>query len=111
MTLEIVKTKKFKKRLKRIRYKKNILVELDTVLDILQFEKDIPEKYRDHELKGKLTGIRELHLGFDDLLFLEGITDIPDFLPVHKLIIHSKCLKLKIATTAPFCHYHQQTGG
>jgi mRNA interferase YafQ len=66
--LEIVKTKKFKKSLKLIRSKKNILIELDIILDILQFGKSMPPKYKDHELKGKLVGIRELHLGFDDLL-------------------------------------------
>jgi mRNA interferase YafQ len=66
--LDVVKTKKFTKSLKRIRHKKNVLIELDIVLDILQFEKNIPKKYRDHELQGKFVGIRELHLGFDDLL-------------------------------------------
>ena len=28
----------------------------------------MPNKYKDHELKGKFAGTRELHLGFDDLL-------------------------------------------
>ncbi|MDA0911728.1 MAG: type II toxin-antitoxin system mRNA interferase toxin, RelE/StbE family [Proteobacteria bacterium] len=28
----------------------------------------IPRKYKDHELKGNLKGIRELHLKPDDLL-------------------------------------------
>ena len=32
-----------------------------------KFNKSI-KKYKDHELKGSMKGIRELHLGFDDLL-------------------------------------------
>lgn len=66
--LELIKTKKFTKSLKKLRHKNKVLDELEIVVDILRKQKQVPLKYKDHELKGKFAGIRELHLGFDDLL-------------------------------------------
>ncbi|MCF6807283.1 type II toxin-antitoxin system YafQ family toxin [Thiotrichales bacterium 19S9-12] len=43
-------------------------MEFEKVLTLLLNEKTIPERYKDHELKGNLKGIRELHLKPDDLL-------------------------------------------
>lgn len=68
MTLELEQTATFRKNLKKYRHKKAVLKELKTVVDLLVHERSIPSKYRDHELKGRYKGIRELHLKPDDLL-------------------------------------------
>jgi mRNA interferase YafQ len=66
--LQLEQTKTFKKCLKKYRHKKIVLQELKNIVELLIKEKPIPIKYRDHELKGKYQGIRELHLKPDDLL-------------------------------------------
>ena len=66
--LNIVSGNKFKRSIKKYKNKKKELQELYKVLYFLINEKEIPKKYKDHELKGNMKGIRELHLGFDDLL-------------------------------------------
>jgi mRNA interferase YafQ len=66
--LKLEQTKIFKKCLKKYQHKKVILEELDKVVELLVNSETIPAKYRDHELKGKYSGIRELHLKPDDLL-------------------------------------------
>ena len=66
--LAIEQTKTFKKCLKKYQHKKDVLVELKVVVDLLVREKIVPLKYRDHELKGNYKGVRELHLKPDALL-------------------------------------------
>ena len=66
--LEIKQTSAFKRCLKKYKHKQGVLDELKIVVELLVNEKPIPKKYLDHELKGKFTGIRELHLKPDDLL-------------------------------------------
>ena len=66
--LELEKTKTFKKCLKKYRHKKSVLAELKNIVELLVLEQSVPAKYRDHELKGNFSGIRELHLKPDDLL-------------------------------------------
>lgn len=66
--LEIIQKKRFIKSLKKYRANKAVLQELRIVIALLISEKPIPRKYKDHELKGNLKGIRELHLKPDDLL-------------------------------------------
>ena len=66
--LNVVRGNKFNKSIKKYKNKKKELQEFYKVLDFLINEKEIPKKYKDHELKGNMKGIRELHLGFDDLL-------------------------------------------
>ena len=68
MTLRLEQTKTFKKCVKKYRYKKSVLKELNYIIDLLVNKQTIPDKYKDHELKGKYKGIRELHLKPDDLL-------------------------------------------
>lgn len=41
---------------------------LQDVVDILIKEEQLPEKYKDHKLKGTYTGYRECHLAPDWLL-------------------------------------------
>lgn len=60
--------KKYKKDIKRLE-KSNINLEpLLEVIDKLQNGKKLEAKYKDHELKGKLKGIRECHIAPDWLL-------------------------------------------
>ena len=66
--LTLQQTSAFKRSLKKYRHDEGILDDLEKVLELLLNEKKLPEKYRDHELKGKFKGIRELHLKPDDLL-------------------------------------------
>ena len=93
--LEIIKYKKFSKNLKKLKHKKNILDELGLVLSFLRNEKTLPKKYKDHELKGKLAGIRELHLGYDDLL-LYFIIDEHRQLVLVDIGTHARTLKIWI---------------
>ena len=68
MKYELILTGKFKKGLKLAR-KRGLDIELlEDVVDKLQ--KDIPleEKYKDHDLKGNWKGFRECHIQPDWLL-------------------------------------------
>lgn len=58
----------FKKSLKKYKHNDSVLEELDKVIQILVNGQSIPAKYRNHMLKGKYSGIMELHLKPDDLL-------------------------------------------
>ena len=42
--------------------------ELEIVIDTLSSVRVLDEKYKDHQLKGKLKDFRECHIGFDLLL-------------------------------------------
>ena len=66
--LKLIKTKKFTKNLKKLRHKNKILDELEIAINLLRTEEKLPKKYKDHELLGKFKGIRDLHLGYDDIL-------------------------------------------
>jgi mRNA interferase YafQ len=66
--LDVIQKRSFLKSLKKYRSNKPVLVELEKIIILLINESPIPEKYKDHELKGNLKGVRELHLKPDDLL-------------------------------------------
>lgn len=66
--LELFQTSSFKKYLKKYKHNKNILQELDYIIDLLIREEKIPEKYKNHKLTGNFSGMMELHLKPDDLL-------------------------------------------
>ena len=91
--LSVVKGNKFNKSIKKYKSKKKILEEFYKVLELLINEKEIPKKYRDHELKGNMKGIRELHLGFDDLL-LYFVRNEENELILVDIGSHSKTLKI-----------------
>lgn len=74
--LELYRTKCFKKMLKKYKGKKNVLAELEYIVELLLTEQDIPAKYRDHALTGNYQGIRELHLKPDDLLLYVKISEV-----------------------------------
>ena len=65
--LEVRATSRFKKDLKKRSGQKDI-GKLGAVIDLLQAEKPLPERNRDHALTGKYRGHRECHLSPDWLL-------------------------------------------
>ena len=66
--LSIVYTQKMKRDVKRIQKRGKNLSKLTIVLDLLASETQMPEKYRDHPLKGEMRGYRECHIEPDWLL-------------------------------------------
>lgn len=61
-------TSAYKKSYKLMKKRGLNLSLLDNVVDTLRQGKVLDEKYRDHELKGKLKGFRECHIQPDWLL-------------------------------------------
>ncbi len=65
---ELRYTRQFKKDLKRFLNQPRKLEELKVVLDMLRKEITLPEKYRQHHLKGEYSGCLECHIEGDFLL-------------------------------------------
>ncbi|MDR2147883.1 MAG: type II toxin-antitoxin system YafQ family toxin [Tannerella sp.] len=62
-------TKKFRKDFKRIVSDKKLVDEISVVVDLLSANNNpLPEKYQDHQLKGKYAAYRECHVRPDWLL-------------------------------------------
>ena len=53
--------RQFKKDLKKIKKQGKQLQKIDTVIDLLRKEYNLPKKYRDHSLTGNWRGYREYH--------------------------------------------------
>jgi len=69
--LLIKRSKAFKTDLKRYKHNKDVLNELEIVVELLVKEQPIPAKYKNHNLTGKFRiykNVQELHLRPDDLL-------------------------------------------
>lgn len=64
----IVPTKRYKKDYKRIKKSGFDSEKLERVIDTLAEGKKLPDKNKDHELKGEFAGLRECHIGPDWLL-------------------------------------------
>jgi len=71
--LTIVYTSKMKRDVKREKKRGKDLSKLTVALDLLASGKPMPEKYRDHPLKGEMRGYRECHLESDWLLVYQII--------------------------------------
>jgi mRNA interferase YafQ len=65
---EVFRKSQFKKDFKRIKKQGKNSEELKTILKILIECKEIPEKYKDHQLTGNWKEFRELHIQPDWLL-------------------------------------------
>lgn len=65
---ELRYTGKFKKDLKRFLNQPKKLKALNTVLDMLRRDIELPEQYHFHSLKGEYTGCFECHIEGDFLL-------------------------------------------
>ena len=68
MIYEIILTGKFKKSLKRAKRRGLDISLLEEVVDKLQNNIKLEDKYPDHELKGNFKGFRECHIQPDWLL-------------------------------------------
>lgn len=68
MKYELVYTPNFKRDLRQAQ-KRNLDMEaLRTVLKLLQAGEKLPDRYKDHQLKGNMKQFRELHIQPDWLL-------------------------------------------
>ncbi len=66
--LKIELTNAIKKDLKKYKYQKEVLLELQEIIELLARKKNLPSKYRDHNLTGNWIHHRECHLRSDVLL-------------------------------------------
>ncbi len=64
----IIRTSQFKKEFKLMLKRGKSPQKLEEVLEILLFQKNIPQRYYDHKLIGDYLGSRELHIEADWLL-------------------------------------------
>ena len=62
MIYELILTGRFKKSLKRAKKRGLDISLLEEVVDMLQNDIKLEDKYRDHELKGNFKGFRECHI-------------------------------------------------
>lgn len=65
---ELVRTKQFKKDVKRYVHMSDKMVTLLEVLTMLENEQPLPEQMRPHQLTGNYQGCMECHIGSDYLL-------------------------------------------
>ena len=64
----LVFTSRMKRDLKLIKKRGKDISKLETVLDILLSGEGLPQKYKDHQLKGEMCKFRECHIEPDWLL-------------------------------------------
>ena len=64
----LIFTNRMKSDLKLMKKRGKDISKLETVLDILMSGKDLPKKYKDHQLKGEMREFRECHIEPDWLL-------------------------------------------
>lgn len=88
---ELRYTRQFKKDLKRFLNQPKKLEELKIVLDMLRNEITLPEKYRQHPLKGEYSGCLECHIEGDFLLI--WYDEESDTLALFRLGSHSELFK------------------
>ena len=65
----------FKKDFKRIKKRGCDIKKLQTVIELLASEEELPPIYKDHSLSGDYVGCRECHIDPDWLLVYEVIHD------------------------------------
>ena len=61
-------TSRMKRDLKLMKKRGKDISKLETVLDILLSGNDLPDNYKDHQLKGEMQAFRECHVEPDWLL-------------------------------------------
>ena len=64
----LVFTSRMKRDLKLIKKRGKDISKLETVLEILLSGENLPDKYKDHQLKGEMKEFRECHIEPDWLL-------------------------------------------
>lgn len=74
--LKIELTNAIKKDLKKYQHQKEILFELQGIIESLSKKKSLPTRYRDHNLTGNWINHRECHVRNDVLLIYKVEDDI-----------------------------------
>ncbi len=69
--LNLVTTNQFKKDLKKANKQRKNIDVLSIIIDLLQYEHDLDEKYSDHSLTGNWKKHRECHISPDWLLIYQ----------------------------------------
>lgn len=85
---EIVRTRQFKKDFKKFKENKKVHIKFQKVVSTLAKKEKLAEKYKDHQLKGKLKNCRECHL-FPDILLVYEIEN--NLLVLSLIRIGSHC--------------------
>ena len=73
--LTIAYTSKMKRDVKRVMKRGKDIAKLTAALTMLASEAQMPEKYKDHPLKGEMRGYRECHIEPDWLLVYQIVQD------------------------------------
>ena len=68
MKYEVVKSKQFRKSLRKMLRRGKDIEKLNTVVSMLARGETLPAKYRDHALSGDLAALRDCHIENDWLL-------------------------------------------
>jgi len=74
--LEIVYTNKMKRDVKLMKKRGKDISKLTVALSLLASGKAMPQKYRDHQLKGSFADFRECHIEGDWLLLYQIFDDV-----------------------------------
>ena len=74
--LKIELTNAIKKDLKKYRHQKEVLYELQKILELLVHKRSLPAKHRDHNLTGNWANHRECHVKNDALLIYKIEDDL-----------------------------------
>ena len=83
-------TSAFKKDVKKAQKRQQDMVLLKSVIQTLEQERSLPQKYRDHNLTGNWSGYRECHIK-PDWLLIYRIVD--NFLVLERTGSHSDLFK------------------
>ena len=97
--MKIKYSKKFKTDFKKYKNNKRVLDELEKVSKLLLEDKQLPEKYRLHELSGNLSGVMDCHL-FGDVVLLYAVGESITFARLgnhNNLKLTESFIKLKIS--------------
>lgn len=76
-----------KKDLKEYKHQKEVLLELQKIIELLAIKKSLPQKYRDHNLTGNWINHRECHV-MNDILLIYKLND--DILFLTRFGSHSE---------------------
>lgn len=68
-------TSQFKRDFKKAKARGKDITSMRIVMDLLLQEQSLPEKYKDHQLKGEWKDFRELHIEPDWLLVYQLVDD------------------------------------
>ena len=68
MKYKVILSNTFVKDLERVIKQGKNIAELDKVVQLLQAGEKLPDRYKDHQLKGNMKQFRELHIQPDWLL-------------------------------------------